>query len=158
MWMGGWVGDGRKGDFRRTVTYKHTITCIETLTVNVQLSAFMLIIGSRLPFDSHLSFTGRPTLPTHNCPSWIVSGQTITCRCQTTDRGNPEGTIKWISPGGQTLAFSRSSSVSLHLASVSKSDNGTTFICKAANPLSISEGDSIYSINIACKLYCRDYK
>ncbi|XP_048240959.1 hemicentin-1-like [Haliotis rufescens] len=121
---------GHGGDY--TCTARNTATGdtahSQTLTVNVQW---------------------RPTLPTHNCPSWIVTGQTVTCRCQTTDRGNPEGTIKWISPGGQTLAFSRSSSVSLHLASVPKSDNGTTFICKAANPLSISGGDSIYSVNIA---------
>ncbi|XP_046583692.1 hemicentin-2-like [Haliotis rubra] len=90
-----------------------------------------------------------PAPPTHNCPSWIVPGQTVSCTCQTSDRGNPEGTVHWISPGGQTIASFGSSSVQLNLTSIPRSNKGLTYICMANNSLPSSNTDITYVLEIA---------
>ncbi|XP_046544391.1 hemicentin-2-like [Haliotis rubra] len=142
-WMKGTqqVSDNRDlpiGSFRRgqegeyICTARNTATGAtadsQTLTVNVQW---------------------YPSPPTHNCPSWIVPGQTTSCTCQTSDRGNPAGTVHWISPGGQTISSSGSSSVQLNLTSIPRSDNGLTYICRANNSLPSSNSDVTYVASIA---------
>ncbi|XP_048240958.1 protein CEPU-1-like [Haliotis rufescens] len=94
-----------------------------------------------------------PAMPTHNCPSWIALGQTGSCTCQTSDRGSPAGTVQWISPGGQMISSSVSSSVQLNLTSIPRSDNGMNYICRARNSLPNTKREATYVVRIALALH-----
>ncbi|XP_048240957.1 carcinoembryonic antigen-related cell adhesion molecule 5-like [Haliotis rufescens] len=121
---------GQGGDYRCEARNTATGAAADsqTLTVNVQW---------------------HPAQPTHDCPPWIVRDQTVRCTCQTSDRGNPSGTVQWISPGGQMISSSVSSSVQLNLTSIRSSDNDRNYICRAGNSLPSSNSDTTYMASIA---------